>query len=57
MSQNNSVKKGEFLSLLIGELGTSLLGNMLEDKWVIQAGKRATTTSREKRTSTAGEDF
>lgn len=32
MSQNNSVKKGEFLSLLIGELGTSLLGNMLEDK-------------------------
>ena len=31
-------QKGEFLSMLLGTLGTSLLGNMLTDKGIIGAG-------------------
>ena len=33
-------QKGEFLSMLLGTLGTSLLGNMLAGKGVIRAGER-----------------
>ena len=32
-------QKGGFLSMLLGTLGASLLGNMLADKGVIKAGK------------------
>ena len=33
-------QKGGFLSMLLGTLGASLLGNMLADKGVIRAGER-----------------
>ena len=32
-------EKGGFLSILLGTLGASLLGNMLTDKGVIKAGE------------------
>ena len=32
-------KNGEFLSMLLGALGASLLGNMLAGKGVIRAGE------------------
>ena len=32
-------QKGEFLSMLLGALGASLLGNMLARKGVIRAGE------------------
>ena len=32
-------QKGGFLSMLLGTLGASLLGNMLADKGVIRSGK------------------
>ena len=39
-SKNASKKqKREFLSMLLGTLGTSLLGNLLADKGTIRAGK------------------
>ena len=36
MKQKN--KKGEFLGMLLGTLGASLLGNMLTGKWIVRAG-------------------
>ena len=37
----NEVKehKGGFLSMLLGTLGASLLGNLLRGKWIYRAGK------------------
>ena len=37
----NEVKeqKGGFLSMLLGTLGASLLGNLLTGKWIYRAGK------------------
>ena len=37
----NEVKeqKGDFLSILLGKIAASLLGNMLEDRGVIRAGE------------------
>ena len=37
----NEVKeqKGGFLSMLLGTLGASLLGNLLTEKWIYRAGK------------------
>ena len=37
-----------FLSMLLGTLAASIIGNMLTDKWVIRAGKG---------TIRAGQDF
>ena len=31
-------RKGGFLSMLLGALGASLLGNLLTGKWVVRAG-------------------
>ena len=31
-------QKGEFLSMLLGTLGTSLLGNLLSEKGIVRAG-------------------
>ena len=39
MKQKN--KKGGFLSMLLGTLGASLLGNMLAGKGVMRAGEEA----------------
>ena len=36
MKQKN--KKKRFLSMLLGTLGASLLGNMLAGKWTVRAG-------------------
>ena len=36
MKQKN--KKGEFLSMLLGTLGASLLGNLLAGKGIVRAG-------------------
>ena len=33
-------QKGEFLSLLLGTLGVSLLGNLLSEKGIARAGSR-----------------
>ena len=33
-------QKQAFLSMLLGTLGTSLLGNLKADKWTIRAGER-----------------
>ena len=41
-------QNGGFLSLLLGTLGASLLGNILEGKGVIRAGEGATTTTTKK---------
>ena len=30
--------KGGFLSMLLGSLGASLLGNLLAGKWIVRAG-------------------
>ena len=49
-------QKGGFLSMLIGALGASLLGNLLEGKGLIQASKRATATSQGQGTIKSGED-
>ena len=36
----NEIKeqKGRFLSMLLGTLGASLLGNLLTGKWIVRAG-------------------
>ena len=39
-------QKGGFLSMLLGTLGASLLGNLLAGKGTIRAGKGAIVTSR-----------
>ena len=31
-------QKGRFLSMLLGTLGASLLGNLLSGKWIVRAG-------------------
>ena len=36
MKQKN--KKGGFLSMLLGNLGPSLLGHLLSGKWILRAG-------------------
>ena len=33
-------QKGGFLSMLLGTLGASLLGNLLTGKWILRAGSR-----------------
>ena len=54
-SVQNEVKeeKGGFLSMLIGTLGASLLGNLLTGKGAFQAGKRV--NKKGKGTHRAGE--
>ena len=32
------IQKGGFLSMLLGTLGASLLGNLLSGKWIVRAG-------------------
>ena len=39
-------QKGGFLSMLLGTLGASLLGNMLAGKGVIRAGERISALSK-----------
>ena len=38
-------QKGEFLSMLLGTLGTSLLGNILAQKGINRAGEGVTRVS------------
>ena len=40
IKNNAKERKGGFLSMLLGTLGVSLLGNMLAGKGVIRAGER-----------------
>ena len=44
-------QKGEFLSMLLGTLGESLLGNMLAGKGVIRAGERSARVDYGSKTS------
>ena len=46
-------QKGEFLSMLSGTLGASLLGNLLTGKGVMRAGEGAIVTSQGRGTTTA----
>ena len=39
IKNETKVQKGRFLSMLLGTLGASLLGNMLSGKGVIRAGE------------------
>ena len=39
-------QKGGFLSMLLGTLGTSLLGNILAGKWISRAGEGAIAKRR-----------
>ena len=41
----NETKKGGFISMLLGTLGASLLGNLLTDNGVIQAGEGVITAN------------
>ena len=50
-------QKGGFLSMLVGTLGASLLGNLLPGKDTITAGKGLIATSRGRGTTRAGQDF
>ena len=43
--------------MLLGTLGASLLGNLLEGKGTITAGEGAIATSRGQGTIRAGQDF
>ena len=58
-NEKNEAKeqKGGFLSMLLGTLRASLLGNLLAAKGTIRAGEGATATSREQGTIRAGQDF
>ena len=49
--------KEGFLSMLLGTLGTSLLGNPLAGKGTITAGQGAMATSQGRGTIRAGQDF
>ena len=48
-------QKGGFLSVLLGTLGTSLLGNLLTGKGVMRAGEGKTRAGES--TIRAGQDF
>ena len=50
-------QKGGFLSMLLGTLGTSLLGNLLAGKGAIRAGEGAIATSQGQGTIKFGQDF
>ena len=50
-------QKGGFLGMLVGTLGSSLLGNLLTGKSTIRAGEGAIATSQGRGTITAGEIF
>ena len=48
-------QKGEFLGILLGTFGASLLGNLFKGKSTIRAGER--TIRAGERTIRAGQDF
>ena len=50
-------QKGRFLSMSLGTLGASLLGNLLTGKGVVRVGEGATATSQGQGTIRAGQDF
>ena len=50
-------QKGEFLSMLSGTLGASLLGNLLTGKGVMRAGEGAIATSQGRVTTTACQSY
>ena len=50
-------QKGEFLNMLLGTLGASLLENLLAGRGTIRADKGAIATSPGRGTSRAGQDF
>ena len=50
-------QKEEFLSMLLGTLGASLLGNLLEGKGTTRTGEGAIATSRGQGKIRAGQDF
>ena len=50
-------QKGGFLSMLLGTLCASLLGNLLADKGTIRAGEGVIATSQGPGTIRAGQDF
>ena len=54
--KNETKNKGEFLVMLLGTLGTSLLGNLLTYKGKIRAGEGVIATSRVQGTIRAGEN-
>ena len=50
-------QKGRFLSMSLGTLGASLLGNLLTGQGVVRVGEGATATSQGQGTIRAGQDF
>ena len=50
-------QKGEFLGMLFGTLGASLLGNLLTDKCTIIAGEGETVASQGRGTIRAVQNF
>ena len=54
--KNETKNKGEFLVMLLGTLGASLLGNLLTYKGKIRAGEGVIATSRVQATIRAGEN-
>ena len=54
--KNETKNKGEFLVMLLGTLGASLLGNLLTYKGKIRAGEGVIATSRVQGTIRAGEN-
>ena len=50
-------QEGEFIVMLLGNLGAGLLGNLLTGKSAIRAGESAIATSQRRGTIRAGQDF
>ena len=57
IKNKTSKQKGGFLSMLLGTLGASLLGNLLTGKDIFKAGEAVTPTSHVGGTIIAGQEF